>query len=173
MTTTAVTAEDLDTFTGSVVDAVAHFKIKILQDMAAPLVGKTTMIELPYQDPVSGVWSNHRLEATIVGASWSDDDIMLDVTYVRPYTGQPLTAFIAGYKWADDNMDAKTLVTCMEALPTCQEILIRGDHGVGKSQLVQWLSDRRKQEIIDVRASTMMEGDVVGYPVLERTKETT
>ena len=69
-------------------------------------------------------------------------------------------------------MDAKTLVTCMEALPTCQAILIRGDHGVGKSQLVHQLSARRKKEVIDVRASTMMEGDVIGYPDLERTKET-
>lgn len=72
----------------------------------------------------------------------------------------------------ETQMDAKTLVTCMDALPTCQAILIRGDHGVGKSQLVQALSRRRGKEIIDVRASTMSEGDVVGYPDLERTKET-
>ena len=69
-------------------------------------------------------------------------------------------------------MDAKTLVNCIDALPTRQAILIRGDHGVGKSQIVQALARRRKKNIIDVRASTMSEGDVVGYPDLERTKET-
>ncbi len=69
-------------------------------------------------------------------------------------------------------MDAKTLVTCLNALPPAQAVLIRGDHGVGKSQLVHQLAARRGLELIDVRASTMSEGDVVGYPDLERTKET-
>ena len=69
-------------------------------------------------------------------------------------------------------MDAKTLVTCLNALPAAQAVLIRGDHGVGKSQLVHQLAKRRDLELIDVRASTMSEGDVVGYPDLERTKET-
>jgi len=72
----------------------------------------------------------------------------------------------------DSTMDAKTLVTCLNALPTAQAVLIRGDHGVGKSQIVHQLAARRGLELIDVRASTMSEGDVVGYPDLERTKET-
>ena len=37
-------------------------------------------------------------------------------------------------------MDAKTLVTCLNALPAAQAVLIRGDHGVGKSQLVHQLA---------------------------------
>lgn len=69
-------------------------------------------------------------------------------------------------------MDAVTLVTCLTYLPSRQSVLIRGDHGVGKSQIVQALAKTQKKELIDVRASTMSEGDVVGYPDLERTKET-
>ena len=69
-------------------------------------------------------------------------------------------------------MDSKTLVACMDALPVCQAILIRGDGGVGKSQTVHAHAARRKKEVIDVRASTMSDGDVSGYPDLERTKET-
>jgi len=88
MTTTAVTDDDLDTFTDSVVDALAHFRTKILQDKVTPLIGKTMIIERRVKDPVSGVWSNHRLEATIVGARWSYDTIKLVVTYVRPFTGK-------------------------------------------------------------------------------------
>lgn len=69
-------------------------------------------------------------------------------------------------------MDAKTLVQCMNALPPEQSILIRGDHGVGKSQLVHQLAKNQNKVLIDVRASTMQEGDVVGYPDLEKIKET-
>ena len=69
-------------------------------------------------------------------------------------------------------MDAKTLVTCMNFLPPDQAILIRGDHGVGKSQLVHQLAKNQNKVLIDVRASTMQEGDVVGYPDLETIKQT-
>ncbi len=69
-------------------------------------------------------------------------------------------------------MDAKTLVQIISILPDSQSILIRGDHGVGKSQIVHQLAQSKRKELIDVRASTMSEGDVVGYPDLERTKET-
>jgi hypothetical protein len=66
-------------------------------------------------------------------------------------------------------MDAKTLVEVLKALPTQQAVLIRADHGVGKSQIVKSIAQGK--DVIDVRASTMTEGDVVGYPNLELTKE--
>lgn len=69
-------------------------------------------------------------------------------------------------------MDAKTLVEILNILPPSQAVLIRGDYGVGKSELVHQLAARANKLLIDVRASTMQEGDVVGYPDLERIKET-
>jgi len=67
-------------------------------------------------------------------------------------------------------MDAKTLVACLEVLPATQAVLIRGDHGIGKSQIVHQLNEKKGRVLIDVRASTMQEGDVVGYPDLEKIK---
>ena len=69
-------------------------------------------------------------------------------------------------------MDAATLVKVMNAFPASQAILIRGDHGVGKSQLIHQLAAAKGKELIDVRASTMQEGDAVGYPNLEAIKAT-
>jgi len=67
-------------------------------------------------------------------------------------------------------MDAKTLIACLEVLPATQAVLIRGDHGIGKSQIVSQLNEKKGRVLIDVRASTMQEGDVVGYPDLEKIK---
>lgn len=67
-------------------------------------------------------------------------------------------------------MDAKTLIACLEVLPATQSVLIRGDHGIGKSQIVSQLNEKKGRVLIDVRASTMQEGDVVGYPDLEKIK---
>lgn len=69
-------------------------------------------------------------------------------------------------------MDATTLVQILNILPPSQAVLIRGDFGLGKSELVHQLAARKGKQLIDVRASTMQEGDVVGYPDLERIKET-
>jgi len=69
-------------------------------------------------------------------------------------------------------MDIKTLIRCLHILPTDQAVLIRGDHGIGKSQIVKGLAKAQGKELIDVRASTMSEGDVVGYPNLDLIKET-
>ena len=66
-------------------------------------------------------------------------------------------------------MDALTLVQCMNSMPASQAILVRGDHGVGKSQLVYQLAEKAGKTLIDVRASTMQEGDM-GYPDLEKIK---
>lgn len=69
-------------------------------------------------------------------------------------------------------MDAKTLISCLEILPPSQAVLIRGHRGIGKSQIVRSLSVSQNKPLIDVRASTMQEGDAVGYPNLEMIKET-
>jgi len=69
-------------------------------------------------------------------------------------------------------MDAKTLVQILDILPPAQAVLIRGDFGLGKSEIVRQLAQRQSKALIDVRASTMQEGDVVGYPDLDRIKET-
>ena len=67
-------------------------------------------------------------------------------------------------------MDAATLTSCLNAFPASQAVLIRGDHGIGKSQIVQSLAAMKGKNLIDVRASTMQEGDVVGYPDIEKIK---
>lgn len=69
-------------------------------------------------------------------------------------------------------MEAGMLVKAIEALPPTIAVLIRGDHGIGKSQIARSVAADLKLEFIDVRASTMQEGDVVGYPDLDRIKET-
>lgn len=67
-------------------------------------------------------------------------------------------------------MDAKTLTQIFAFLPPEQAVLLRGDHGIGKSQIVHALAKERGLPLIDVRASTMQEGDVVGYPDIESIK---
>ena len=69
-------------------------------------------------------------------------------------------------------MDAKTLVEILDRMPPTTSILIRGDHGVGKSEIVRQLADRSGKTLIDFRASTASEGDVLGFPNLELTKTT-
>ena len=69
-------------------------------------------------------------------------------------------------------MDAKTLVEILDRMPATTSILIRGDHGIGKSEIVRQLADRSGKTLIDFRASTASEGDVLGFPNLELTKTT-
>jgi peptidyl-tRNA hydrolase len=68
-------------------------------------------------------------------------------------------------------MDSETLINCLKMLPPSQSVLIRGDHGIGKSQIVRELAISVGKPLIDVRASTMQEGDAVGYPDLDKIKE--
>jgi len=71
------------------------------------------------------------------------------------------------------NMDIKTFVTVASKLPPEIAILIRGPHGIGKSQLVkQVASDIRYDSsdeglpLIDRRLAQMTEGDIIGLPEL-------
>lgn len=68
-------------------------------------------------------------------------------------------------------MDAKTLVNCISVMPANRSILIRGPHGIGKSEIVASIAKKKGLPVIDVRASTMSEGDVVGFPNLDAIKK--
>lgn len=60
-------------------------------------------------------------------------------------------------------MNARTLVEMLEILPPSQAVLIQGDTGVGKSDIVRQFAASINLPLVDVRASTMSEGDM-GYP---------
>ncbi len=69
-------------------------------------------------------------------------------------------------------MDIKTFKALGGKLPPHIARLIRGPTGIGKSHVVRQLAADKEKVFIDVRGSTMSEGDVVGYPDL-KTMETT
>jgi hypothetical protein len=56
-------------------------------------------------------------------------------------------------------------------LPAEIAVLMRGPTGVGKSHLARQIADVHNLPFIDVRGSTMSEGDVGGYPDIEGMKE--
>ena len=84
-----ITSGDIDGFITDTHDALHNFKIKLLQERVAPLVGKTVQILRFLKDPETGDKRRHDLAATITGAQWThDDSIDFTVTYVHPYTGK-------------------------------------------------------------------------------------
>ena len=84
-----ITDGDIDGFVTDTLDTLHNFKIKLLQERAAQVVGKTLKIERTLKDPVSGDKGLHILEATIVGAQWTyEDGIDFKVTYIHPHTGK-------------------------------------------------------------------------------------
>ena len=68
-------------------------------------------------------------------------------------------------------MDIKTFKIVAGNLPPEIAILLRGPTGVGKSFLGKALADEKELPFIDVRGSTMSEGDVGGYPDIAGMKE--
>lgn len=68
-------------------------------------------------------------------------------------------------------MDIKTFKTVAPNLPADIAVLMRGPTGVGKSFLGKAVADAAGLPFIDVRGSTMSEGDVGGYPDIEGMKE--
>ena len=52
-------------------------------------------------------------------------------------------------------------------LPANIAVLMRGPTGVGKSFLAKQVAEHHDLPFIDVRGSTMSEGDVGGYPDIE------
>ncbi len=69
-------------------------------------------------------------------------------------------------------MDIKTFKTVASKLPPEIATLLRGPTGVGKSFLGKGVADELALPFIDVRGSTMSEGDVGGYPDIDGMKET-
>ncbi len=67
-------------------------------------------------------------------------------------------------------MDIKTITQIIPSLPPHIAILMRGPTGVGKSHVAAAIADELGLPFIDVRGSTMQEGDVIGYPDLEAMK---
>ncbi len=68
-------------------------------------------------------------------------------------------------------MDIKTFTSTAHTLPPEMAILLRGPTGIGKSFLAKEVANNLSLPLIDVRGSTMQEGDVGGYPDLEGMKE--
>lgn len=72
---------------------------------------------------------------------------------------------------ASTTMSVKTFVSVAPNLPQNISILLRGNHGIGKSQVVRhvaaMIAEREKidnYEVIDRRLSQMSEGDMIGLP---------
>lgn len=68
-------------------------------------------------------------------------------------------------------MDIKTFNIVAPNLPADIAVLMRGPTGVGKSHLGKAVAEAKELPFIDVRLSTMSEGDVAGYPDIEGMKE--
>lgn len=56
------------------------------------------------------------------------------------------------------------VIDMCKVLPTCQSVLIRGPHGIGKSQIARVLGMILDRPVIDLRLSQMTEGDFLGLP---------
>jgi hypothetical protein len=68
-------------------------------------------------------------------------------------------------------MDISTFKVVAPKLPAHIAVLMRGPTGVGKSHLARQIADEHNLPFIDVRGSTMSEGDVGGYPDIEGMKD--
>jgi len=64
-------------------------------------------------------------------------------------------------------MSFTVFLECAKAMPADISILGRGDHGIGKSQLVFQLGEHYGLPVLDKRLSQMSEGDMVGLPKVE------
>lgn len=62
------------------------------------------------------------------------------------------------------NMSIKTFLAVSEVLPVDTSVLLRGPHGIGKSQVVRQVAAAFDLPVVDRRLSQMTEGDMVGLP---------
>jgi hypothetical protein len=69
-------------------------------------------------------------------------------------------------------MNITTFINISSNLPPHIAVLMRGGTGIGKSAIVKQISDNIELPLIDVRGSTMSEGDTGGYPDIEGMKTT-
>jgi hypothetical protein len=63
-------------------------------------------------------------------------------------------------------MDIATFLKVAPSLPADISLMIRGPHGIGKSQIFKQVADSLGLEMIDRRLSQMTEGDLLGLPEL-------
>lgn len=68
-------------------------------------------------------------------------------------------------------MNISTFINTASLIPSHIAILMRGQTGIGKSAIAKQLADLKNIPLLDVRGSTMSEGDVIGYPDIEGMKE--
>ena len=61
-------------------------------------------------------------------------------------------------------MSVKTFLSVSAHLPVDTSVLLRGPHGIGKSQVVRQVAKHFGLEVIDRRLSQMTEGDMLGLP---------
>lgn len=61
-------------------------------------------------------------------------------------------------------MDIKTAVNIINRLPSNISVLFRGDHGIGKSEVVAQIAQQLGLRLLDRRMSQTSEGDTVGLP---------
>jgi hypothetical protein len=61
-------------------------------------------------------------------------------------------------------MQVRTFLKVAPLLPRETSVLLRGGHGIGKSQVVRQLAKGFGLEVIDRRLSQMSEGDMIGLP---------
>jgi hypothetical protein len=62
------------------------------------------------------------------------------------------------------SMSIKTFLAVSEVLPIESSVLLRGPHGIGKSQVIRQVAAYFNLPIIDRRLSQMTEGDMIGLP---------
>ena len=61
-------------------------------------------------------------------------------------------------------MSIQTFIKVASKLPIETSILLRGSHGIGKSQVVRQMAALFSLPVIDRRLSQMSEGDMIGLP---------
>lgn len=61
-------------------------------------------------------------------------------------------------------MQVRTFLKVAPVLPGTASVLLRGAHGIGKSQIVRQVAKHFNLEVIDRRLSQMSEGDMIGLP---------
>ena len=65
-------------------------------------------------------------------------------------------------------VDFKTFISLAPAVSAARlPVLLRGRHGVGKSQVVYQLAANANLPVVERRASQMTEGDLVGLPSID------
>lgn len=64
-------------------------------------------------------------------------------------------------------IQAGTLIAVGAALPPDHSVMLRGRHGIGKSEIVVQIGEKLNMQVIDRRLSQMSEGDIIGLPELK------